>query len=162
MSTIAAFSQIPTFFYKIEENPINFCPNSSYLLGDAAYPIAKTLLTPYKDLGNFTEIEKNYNFVQSSTRTVIERAFALLKGKFQRLKHLELEKLEAINNIVHAITALHNFCIIQNEDNFFLNLHEEVDIVNFNGEQILTVVGAGAEDIKKFCDNVAKELFFDT
>ena len=72
----------------IEQNPIDFCPNSSYLLGDAAYPLSKHLLTPYKDLGSFTEVEKHYNFVQSSTiRRVIERAFALLKGK------LELEKL---------------------------------------------------------------------
>lgn len=151
-------------FYNIENNPIDYCPDSSYLLGDAAYPLSKNLLTPYKDLGNFSEIEKNYNFVQSSSRCVIERAFGLLKGKFQRLKHMELEKLEIINQIIHAITTLHNFCIIQNEDNSFINIEEEYGFDNgpTNSDQILNVVGTGAEDIKRFRDNIAKELFFDT
>ena len=56
----------------------------------------------------------------------IERVFRLLKGKFQRLKHMELEKLEMINQIIHAITSLHNFCIIQNVDNSSVNFEEHI------------------------------------
>ena len=68
-----------------------------------------------------------------------------------------------MNEIVHATTSLHNICIVQNEDNSFVNLDEEdiFDNSPTNSEQILTVVGTGAEDIKRFRDNIAKE-FYDT
>lgn len=55
-----------------------------HILGDCAYPLQLHLLTPYRDNDHFTESQKGYNIKHSSARSVIERAFSLLKGKFRR------------------------------------------------------------------------------
>ncbi|KAK3101308.1 hypothetical protein FSP39_002583 [Pinctada imbricata] len=55
-------------------------PNEYHLLGDGAYPLSGSLLTPFRDFGNLTRDEKTYNWKHSATRTTVERAFGLLKG----------------------------------------------------------------------------------
>ena len=57
--------------------------DSYHILGDSAYPLEKCLMVPFRDNGHLTEKEKKYNYVFSANRCVIERAFALLKGKFR-------------------------------------------------------------------------------
>ena len=69
----------------------NFFPKNSHLLGDAAYPLKTWIMTPYKNNGHLTEQQKTYNYLHSSTRMVIERAFALLKGRFRRLKFVDID-----------------------------------------------------------------------
>lgn len=59
-----------------------------HIIGDSAYPSLSWLLSPYKKPGggrDNTDAEKLYNFKHSSTRTVIENAFGLLKGRWARL-----------------------------------------------------------------------------
>lgn len=87
----------------------------SHILGDAAYPLHRWILTPYKDNGNLTERHKKYNFVHSNTRQTIERAFGLLKGKWRRLRFLDNTKLEDIPTVITAACTLHNMCIENNE-----------------------------------------------
>lgn len=87
----------------------------SRILGDAAYPLHRWILTPYKDNGNLTERHKKYNFVHSNTRQTIERAFGLLKGKWRRLRFLDNTKLEDIPTVITAACTLHNMCIENNE-----------------------------------------------
>ena len=60
-----------------------------HLIGDAAYPLSKHLLTPYKDFGNLTRQQQRYNYIQSSTRIVVERSIGQLKGRFRKLKMLD-------------------------------------------------------------------------
>nr|XP_023018368.1 putative nuclease HARBI1 [Leptinotarsa decemlineata] len=48
-----------------------------YLLGDSGYPLLPNLLTPYKDRGNLTRRQQNYNLKLSKNRYVIEHK----KGK---------------------------------------------------------------------------------
>jgi hypothetical protein len=45
------------------------------IIGDCAYPITSWLLTPYRENGNLNAVQKRYNYIHSSTRSVIERAF---------------------------------------------------------------------------------------
>lgn len=47
----------------------------------------------------------------SKTRQVIERAFALLKGRFRRLKHLHMDLIHEIPNAILACCVLHNLCL---------------------------------------------------
>ena len=36
----------------------------SHILGDAAYPLSRYLLTPYKDNGYLSDAQKKYNYKQ--------------------------------------------------------------------------------------------------
>ena len=89
-------------FYSASNRHDDFFPNNSHLLGDTAYPLQTWIMTPYKDNGHLTEQQKTYNHLHCSTRMVIERAFALLKGRFRRLKYVDIDKVDDIPKIVIA------------------------------------------------------------
>lgn len=58
-------------YKKLEENPLDLLPAGTYLLGDTAYPLAKYLITPFKDDGHLTRQKRVFNARLSSTRVVI-------------------------------------------------------------------------------------------
>lgn len=87
-----------------------------HILGDSAYPLMQNLLTPFRDNGHLTRDQINYNVKLSCIRSVIERAFAQLKGKFRRLKYLDIGDPDFGTEIIVAACVLHNFIILQNED----------------------------------------------
>uniref|UniRef100_A0A8W8HP13 DDE Tnp4 domain-containing protein n=1 Tax=Magallana gigas TaxID=29159 RepID=A0A8W8HP13_MAGGI len=98
------------------------CAHGRYhILGDAAYPLKQWLLTPYRDNGHLNQQQRRYNLQLSSKRQVIERAFALLKGRFRRLKYLNIKKEMDMCQTVVCTCILHNICILQNDrlDNIF-------------------------------------------
>lgn len=94
-------------------------PSTQHLLGDSAYPLSSCVLTPYRDNGYLDEQQRRYNVLQASCRSVIERAFGLLKVKFRRLKFLDIFSVETANLIVSASCTLHNFIIIHNQANIW-------------------------------------------
>ncbi|KAJ8914172.1 hypothetical protein NQ315_016251 [Exocentrus adspersus] len=77
------------------------------------FPLAPALIrgTPFRDNGYLTQEELTYNKVHASSRAFIERAFGRLKGKFRRLKYLELHKSDYSSIIVCAACILHNFIL---------------------------------------------------
>ncbi|KAK5648193.1 hypothetical protein RI129_003085 [Pyrocoelia pectoralis] len=83
-----------------------------YIIGDKAYPLQTYLMVPFKDVGHLSLQQKKFNLVLSKSRAVIENAFALLKGRFRRLKYIETVKLEYIVLLIMAGTILHNLCIL--------------------------------------------------
>ncbi|KAJ8046838.1 Protein ALP1-like [Holothuria leucospilota] len=87
-----------------------------YLLGDAAYPLKEWLMIPFKNFGQLTQEQKVYNEALSSTRCKIKRAFALLKGRFRKLKYMDVEILEDISLFIMASCILHNICLWREED----------------------------------------------
>ena len=106
-----------------------FSPNM-HLLRDAAYPIQHWLLTPYKDNGQLNLVKKNYNYMHSSSRMVIEQAFGLLKGRFRRLKFVDMLNTEAIVKIVVSCCVLHEYCL-QNNDFLLDNTDTEEEVNNY-------------------------------
>lgn len=86
-------------------------------------------MTPYKDNGHLTEQQKTYNHLHSSTRMVIERAFALLKGRFRRLKYVDIDKVDDIPKIVIVACVLHNVSLC-NEDSFLDFMDDQDNEVN--------------------------------
>lgn len=62
-------------------------PSDSHLLGDAAYVLHEHLLVPFKDNGHLSAAQRHYNLCQSSAGVVVERCFALLKGRMRSLMH---------------------------------------------------------------------------
>ena len=56
--------------------------------------------------------EYHWNYVQSSTRMCVERAFGMLKGRWRiLLKRIDVH-LKNVPNLVAACLVLHNMCII--------------------------------------------------
>lgn len=53
----------------------------------------------------------------SQKRQVIERAFALLKGRFRRFKFLDMSRLDLIPCFIIAACVLHNICLEGIDDN---------------------------------------------
>ncbi|XP_026279689.1 uncharacterized protein LOC113207370 [Frankliniella occidentalis] len=87
-----------------------------HLLGDGAYPLTDKLLIPYKDYGNMTVRQRAHNRTLSQCRSAIERAFALLKGKWRRLKYLPSYCLDYQLDHIMACLVLHNFVILHGDD----------------------------------------------
>lgn len=114
----------------------NLIPANFHLLGDAAYPLMINLMTPFRDTGHLTRAQRIYNTKLSSVRSIIERAFGLLKGKFRRLKYLDISDFELGNNIIAAACVLHNFIL---DRNFNEDLLENEDAINVDDQEDLAV-----------------------
>ena len=66
-------------------------------------------------------------------RQVIERAFALLKGRFRRLKYLDMSCAHLIPYVILACCVLHNICLEGCEDvEDFIQDIEDYDDDNAN------------------------------
>lgn len=87
-----------------------------FIIGDKAYPCKKFCLPPYIERYNITPRERNFNTLQARTRQVIERAFALLFGRFRRLRYLDMSRTDLIPYTVIAVCVLHNLCIAKDEE----------------------------------------------
>lgn len=98
------------------QNLENKC-NNYHLLGDSAYPCLKNLLTPFKDRGQLTRRQQNYNTLLSSNRYVVEHCFGLIKQRFRQLYHIKLRSIEEIVHFIRACIVLHNLCIDDDLDN---------------------------------------------
>lgn len=96
-------------------NGPQMCGVMNHIIADAAYPLKNWLLTPYRDNGHLTAVQKRFNTYLSANRVVIERAFGLLKGRFRRLKYLDTE-LENGVDIILSCCILHNICLMNHED----------------------------------------------
>ena len=107
--------QNSNIYKKIMEDKSKYFTSDSYhLVGDSAYPLKEWLLVPYKDNGALSDLQQRYNKKQSQTRIVIECSFALLKGRFRRLRKV-ISKISNISHLVLAACVLHNICI-DNDD----------------------------------------------
>ncbi|XP_036140521.1 protein ANTAGONIST OF LIKE HETEROCHROMATIN PROTEIN 1-like isoform X2 [Monomorium pharaonis] len=94
-------------------------PNEKFIIGDSAYPSLQWLVPPFRDNGYLTPHQTEFNFIHSSTRMVVEKAFGYLKGRFRRIKFFsEYRKMSFITNTVVAACILHNLCLNCNDDNF--------------------------------------------
>ena len=83
----------------------------SHILGDAAYPVLPWLLTPFRDNGHLSVKQAHYNNKQSVARCKIERAFALLKGRFRRLRRIDMFRTDKIPDVIAAACVIHNFSL---------------------------------------------------
>lgn len=115
-------------------------PENFHLIRDATYPLLINLMTPFKDNGHLTAAQSRYNVKLSSIRSIIERAFGLLKGKFRRLKYLDIADFRLGNKIFAAACTLHNF-IIEGDN---INVEFE-DLEDFN-EHLLEQNGQQSEE----------------
>lgn len=102
------------------------------MLGDSAYSLAMYMLVPYKDRGHLSPAETKYNKKHSQTRIIVECAFALLKGRFRRLKTV-VAKLENIPNIIVCACVLHNLCLDNDDEGDDMIDYEEFVMGDLEG-----------------------------
>ena len=96
------------------------------ILGDSAYPNLGWLLTPFKENQCITPNHVHYNYIHSSIRTTIERAFGLLKGRFRRLKYIDQSEPETMSNTIASGCCLHNICIL--EEDISADMEDDVGV----------------------------------
>ena len=86
-------------------------PAGYFLIGDAAYSVGESMLTPFTGGHRNDPIKDAYNFFLSQLRIRIEMAFGLLTNKW-RILHSPLQtNLARCSDILMACARLHNFCI---------------------------------------------------
>lgn len=101
--------------------------NDSHLIGDLAYKLSTTLMVGFKNLNNITRRQRNFNNKLNVCRADIENAFALLKGRFRRLKFMETVRLDLISLFVVTAAILHNACIMNADlPDDFVDINAEV------------------------------------
>ncbi|KAJ8928489.1 hypothetical protein NQ314_018959 [Rhamnusium bicolor] len=123
-SPVAHFIELAEYF-----------PKDSHIIGVAAYPIHPHVMVPFRDNGDLTLRQKNYNYCLSSTRMAIERAFGLLKMRFRILLDcLPLVDVNKIPEFIIACCVLHNICILKND---LMNV-----VVHRENEQIQPIIPA--------------------
>ncbi|CAN7952086.1 unnamed protein product, partial [Ixodes pacificus] len=108
------------------DDTLSALPEDLHILGDSAYPLRVNLMRPYKDNGHLTRRQSHFNTTLGASRSVIERAFAQLKGKFRRLKHLDMDNLNMVPMFVMAACVLHNV-ILTSAQPFVLRTEELED-----------------------------------
>ncbi|EEC16949.1 hypothetical protein IscW_ISCW012275, partial [Ixodes scapularis] len=66
---------------------------------------------PYREDGGLTSQQVIFDNILSTARSVIERAFGRLKGKFRRLGFIDMGSDDLIPKMVYAACTLHNFIL---------------------------------------------------
>ncbi|KAJ8915698.1 hypothetical protein NQ315_000632, partial [Exocentrus adspersus] len=123
----ARLFQVSDLNERINNSSVEF-PNNSHIIGDLAYTLTKNLMVGYKNYGNLTVRQRNFNTKLSQLRVKIEQAFALLKGRFRRLKYVETIKLDLICPFVIDACILHYLCVLNGDlPEDILNLQQEMD-----------------------------------
>ncbi|XP_011859114.1 PREDICTED: putative nuclease HARBI1 [Vollenhovia emeryi] len=85
--------------------------NSDLYYWRQSIPCLTWCIPPFRNFGNLTRAQDKFNQVLSKMRQVIERAFALLKGRWRRLKYLDMNRDEMIPFTIIACCVLHNICL---------------------------------------------------
>lgn len=144
-------------YQNIKSNYRKFFPNGQFILGDKAYPNLTWCIVPYKDNGHLTDFQKRFNQCHSSTRQIIERSFALLFGRFRRLKHLQMKRMDLIPQVVMAACVLHNLCL-DNDDLILVDESEIIPSEDRNAEPLISLEENSHEAHQKR-ESICQQLF---
>ena len=117
--------------------PSSMCPEDTFLVGDAAYPLLPNLITPFKNVGPVQEERNVFNKIQSSNRIVVERTIGLLKSRNRRLMYtIDVEGEEEICNVIMTACVIHQLAL-RCDDESDLNelLHDILTMQNQQHQQ---------------------------
>ncbi|XP_018398475.1 PREDICTED: putative nuclease HARBI1 [Cyphomyrmex costatus] len=92
-----------------QQNPL--LQRNQHLIGDCAYPLMVNLMTPFRDNGHLLPSQVCYNMKLSKIRSIIEQSFAFLKGKFRRLKYLDIADTEF--DYAHALETTEHLSVVR-------------------------------------------------
>lgn len=106
-------------------------PENAYILGDCGFPSEKCMLTPVHGAIAGSSEDK-YNIAHRRTRSIIERAFGMLKMRWRclwRFRTLHYNPKTSAE-IVYACMVLHNLCIRRN-----LQLDTEMEEIELSDDE---------------------------
>nr|XP_027219749.1 putative nuclease HARBI1 [Penaeus vannamei] len=130
-------------YEKIKKEPSTVFPTQKhYIIGDSAFPLLEHLLVPFRKSDNLACNRKKFNKVLSQTRVVVEHSFGLLKGRFRKLRHLDVD-IDRAQYLITACCVLHNLTICNHEEIALLeqeiikeeHVHEETEYDNDQNEE---------------------------
>ena len=84
-----------------------------YILGDAGFPISDMLITPFRPSSVDTNAMVQFNKPFSNRRVTTERAFGILKRRFQILDTRLEYDFKGCQFMIHAVLSLHNLLVIR-------------------------------------------------
>ncbi|XP_071160767.1 putative nuclease HARBI1 [Mytilus edulis] len=103
-------------FTSASDNKERMFPGNTHLIGDAAYALSQWVMTPFKDFGNLSAEQKRYNYIHSSSRMCIDRAFGALKGRFRRLRYIDMKDMPEVVKFVLSCCTLHEVSLANFDD----------------------------------------------
>ena len=130
------------------------------LMDDATYPMRPWFYSPLKgEKDGLPTAKAHWNFIQSSTRMAVERAFGILKGRWRiMLKRIDMP-LRHVPNLVITCICLHNLCIIhQNkfddewtkEGEKIMHMDSTNQLGQFENADIFMVATQAAKEMKRY------------
>ena len=114
------------------------------LAGDGAYPLTNWLMKPYPDRGHLTPEQRKFNKKFSALRSVVERAFGMLKSRWGIVMNKIEQKTSMLTKTVVASCILHNICIERGD------LYDD-DSDDEDEERIVFETGTDVRDALKDC-----------
>jgi DDE superfamily endonuclease len=93
-----------------------FMPPHCFIVGDGAYPLVETMMTPYQRSSLSSFIRFKYNFVQSRARRCVEQTFGILKKVWRLLDMLTEHSKEQKITDTHCCCILHNLILRYRSD----------------------------------------------
>jgi DDE superfamily endonuclease len=131
------------FYKSVMENKHNFFQDDEKILGDKAYPVENWCIPPFIDRGRLTDNQKRFN-----------TSFALLFGRFRRLRDVNMNRSEYVPVLILAACVLHNLCIDFQDVNLNQYLVEGTPYANIN---VLTDAETTTENINVLSRNGVAE-----
>ena len=81
------------------------------IIGDSAYPLLKWFVKPYPNRGHLQPDEREFNKKLSASRSLVERAFGLLKGRWRLLLKKVEPQTKTLSKTALAACILRDICI---------------------------------------------------
>ena len=85
------------------------------IAGDSAYPLTSWPIKSFQDRVNIPREERKFNTKLSAIRSVVERAFGMLKGRWRIVMKKIKQQVGTLNKTITAACVLRNVCIALNE-----------------------------------------------
>ncbi|XP_038207929.1 protein ANTAGONIST OF LIKE HETEROCHROMATIN PROTEIN 1-like [Zerene cesonia] len=127
----------------------NFIDFDNHILGNSEYKLKKNLITPFTSDEVLTSEEMKFNEIHWKTCTYIGHAFELLKERFKKLNHIDINKAESIKTLICAACILHNFVLLHEGSSYM----KEEAVINDDGVTIDPSIVKTALEKRQFLCN---------